>query len=83
MPVNQPTKNLVCGLWQIDGFPSATDELPARVPAYPDNPVFRRHSFRFAEDKTDGLGVNSVDRCRIRSPILFRRNTAHEGARLI
>jgi hypothetical protein len=81
-PVNQPTQNLVCGPWQMDGFPSATDEPPARVPACPDNPAFRRRSFRFAEDQTDGLGVNSVDRCRTRSPILFRRNTAHEGARL-
>ena len=83
MPVNQPREDVVCSRWQIDGLLPATAEPTVHVPAETDRSLFRRHSFRFADDDTDGLGVNPVNSSRSRSPILFRWNVAHERARLI
>jgi len=78
--VNQPAENLICRLPPMDGFPAG--ETAAQALAVADSSTTRRHSLRFADDKTDGLGVNSMNSCRIRSPILFRWNTAHQGTRL-
>ena len=80
--VDQRTENPVYCPLQIDGFLSTANEPTAQALPEPDNSASRRHSLRFADDKTDELGVNSVNPCRIRSPILFRWKTAHEGARL-
>jgi len=78
--VNQPAENLICRVPPMDGFPAC--EPAAQALAVGDPSTTRRHSLRFAADKTDGLGVNSMNSCRIRSPILFRWNTAHEEIRL-
>ena len=82
MPVNQTAENLVRRPSRMDAFLLSECEPTGRLPARPDQSVPRRHFLRFADDKTEGLGVNAVKRCRLRSPILFRGHTAHEGARL-
>ena len=75
--VDQLTENLVYRPSQIDRVLSAANES-----AESDSSISRRHALRFADDKTDELGVDAVNSCRIRSPILFRWNIAHERARL-
>jgi len=79
MVMDQPAENPVSRPLQLDG---RSNEPTALVLPLSDSLSSRRHSLRFADDKTDGLGVNSVNSPRIRSPILFRWNTAHEEARL-
>jgi len=78
--MDHSSKNPVSRSLPIDFSSStATEVLPIEVAVVSDRTSSRRHSLRFANDKTERLGLKS---CRSRSPVLFRWNAAHEGARL-
>jgi hypothetical protein len=77
--MDQPGENVVPRSLPIDFSKSTANPLRIEVAVASARSSSRRHSLRFAEDKTGHFGLRSG---QSRSPILFRGNIAHEGARL-